>query len=161
MSLSLLFPPAPSWMWVAELSWHHQDLHPSPTFSCFLLPQIGDSLCLKLSDLLLSVKEQGQPHPNQVNISKNIRDTSPILHVFEPTFSSGGERERERKKRTMRLPVTSDDSCQAGAPKNLNQTANHLSATRTFLGLRSGAVIFWKIGGPLHSHVTENISSLP
>lgn len=53
-SLYYFFPPC--WMWVAELQWHS----PSSNFQrVFFSPQIGDSLCLKLSDLLLSAHRTG------------------------------------------------------------------------------------------------------
>lgn len=102
----------------------------------FFLPQIGDSLCLKLSDLLPSAHPAGSATWESSKHFKKYM-TRPGYYMYSSRRSHLEVKEREREKSTMRLLVTGDDSCQAVVPKNLNQTANHLAATRTFLGLWS------------------------
>lgn len=97
--VSLYYFPPPSWMWVAELSWHHQKLHPSPTFSCFLLPQIGDSLRLKLSDLLLSAQGTGSAtSESSKHFKKYTRHVTDITCIWADILIWRWKREREKKK---------------------------------------------------------------
>lgn len=66
------------------------------------------------------LSEQGQPHENQVNISKNIWRVPDITCIWADVLIWRWAREGG-KKSSVRLLVAGDDICQAVVPKNLNQ----------------------------------------